>query len=70
MGKEVRWLIDNKRLSDYRLFAPSQPDLSQLRMTASGEYRESDVSSFMESQNVIIGDMVKHYRELAWGKRN
>lgn len=70
MGKEVRWLIDNKRLSDYRLFAPSQPDLSQLRKTGSGEYRESDVSSFMESQNVIIGDMVKHYKELAFGKRN
>lgn len=70
MGKEVRWLIDNKRLSEYRLFAPSQPDLSQLRTTATGEYRDSDVSSFMESQNVIIGDMVKHYKELAWGKRN
>lgn len=70
MGKEVRWLIDNKRLSDYRLFAPSQPDLSQLRKTGSGEYRESDVSSFMESQNVIIGNMVKHYQDLAFGKRN
>lgn len=70
MGKSVRWLIDNKRLSDYRLFTPTQPDLSSLRVTASGEYNQQDVSGFMESQNVITGDAVRHYKKFAMGKRN
>lgn len=70
MGKSIEWLIDNKRLGDYRLFTPNQPDLSALRRTASGEYNESDAASFMESQSVITGDAVRHYKNLAMGKRN
>ena len=61
MGKSIEWLIDNKRLGDYRLFTPNQPDLSALRRTSSGEYNEQDAASFMESQSVITGDAVKHY---------
>lgn len=68
-GKSIRWLIDNKRLSDYRLFNASKPDLSALRMSGE-EYRQSDVAGFMESQNVLIGDAVSHYQKLAMGKRN
>lgn len=70
MGKSIEWLIDNKRLGDYRLFTPNQPDLSALRRTASGEYNDHDAASFMESQSVITGDAVNHYMKLAMGKRN
>lgn len=70
MGKSIEWLIDNKRLGDYRLFTPNQPDLSALRRTSSGEYNETDAASFMESQSVITGDAVNHYMKLAMGKRN
>ena len=70
MGKSIEWLIDNKRLGDYRLFTPNQPDLSALRKTSSGEYNETDAASFMESQSVITGDAVNHYVKLAMGKRN
>lgn len=70
MGKSIEWLIDNKRLGDYRLFTPNQPDLSSLRRTSSGEYNETDAASFMESQSVITGDAVRHYQSLAMGKRN
>ena len=70
MGKSIEWLINNKRLGDYRLFTPNQPDLSSLRRTSSGEYNESDAASFMESQSVITGDAVRHYQKLAMGMRN
>jgi len=70
MGKSIEWLIDNKRLGDYRLFTPNQPDLSVLRRTTTGEYNEADAASFMESQSIITGDAVKHYANLAMGKRN
>lgn len=70
MGKSIEWLIENKRLGDYRLFTPNQPDLSVLRRTSTGEYNESDAASFMESQSIITGDAVKHYANLAMGKRN
>lgn len=68
-GQSIRWLIDNGRLSDYRLFNASKPDLSALRMSGS-EYRQSDVAGFMEAQNVLTGDAVAHYKKLAMGKRN
>lgn len=70
MGKSIKWLIENKRLSDYRLFSPNQPDLSVLRRSSNGEYNAHDAASFMESQSVIVGDAVRHYRELAMGRRN
>lgn len=68
-GQSIRWLIDAGRLSDYRLLTASKPDLSALRMSGD-EYRQSDVAGFMESQNVLVGDAVSHYRKLAMGKRN
>lgn len=70
LGQPLRWLIDNKRLSEYRLFSPSRPDLSAVRKSGNGEYVQSDVQDFMEHQTVLIGDSVKHYTELAQGKRN
>lgn len=69
-GQSIRWLIDNKRLSDYRLFAPSTPDLSVLRQSSNGDYNQSDTASFMESQTVLIGDAVKHYKQFAMGKKH
>lgn len=68
-GKSVRELMDMGRLSDYRLFNASKPDLSKLRMSSSGDFRESDVSGFMESQSVLIGDCVTHYKRLCEGRR-
>jgi len=70
MGKSIKWLIEKKRLSDYRLFSPNQPDLSELRRSSSGEYNSQDAASFMESQSVIVGDAVRHYQQLAMGMRN
>ncbi len=49
-------LIEAKRLSPYRVFAPSHPDLSKVRTTA-GDYNEGDLSEVM-SQPTLVGDVV------------
>lgn len=69
MGQSIKYLIEQGRLSDYDLYAPSKPDLSALRMSGT-DYRKEDVAGFMESNSVLIGDAVKHYKQLAMGRRN
>lgn len=54
-------------LSKYRAFCPSSPDTSNLRMRA-GDFAADDVADLMD-RGAIIGDMVRHYRERAYGKR-
>lgn len=69
LGPQLSWMMNNGHLSKYRLLAPSKPDLSQLRVS-NGDYRDSDLTSFMEGNNAIIGDMVSHYSSVAMGKLN
>lgn len=57
------------RLSDFRYFAPHQPDLSPVAVR-DGEYVQSQLAAFMEADRAIIGDAVKTYRDLAPGKLN
>lgn len=67
-GKSMRWLIDNKRLSDYRYFyGRTRLDLSGLKVTA-GDYNKGEVAEFMEGKSVIIGDCVSDYIERGMGR--
>lgn len=60
-------LIRLGRLSQYRYFGPSSPDLSAVAVR-DGQYVQSQIASFMEGQAAIVGDAVRTYRETAMGK--
>lgn len=66
-GRTIKWLIDNKRLSDYRYFyGRTNLDLSGIKITA-GDYAKGEVASFMEEKAVIVGDAVRDYKERCMG---
>lgn len=66
-GPTLGWLIGNGFLSPYRVFAPSEPDLSAARMSQ-GDYRAADIDKIMNTP-VVIGDAVEHYKRIAPGKK-
>ncbi|MGZ2374925.1 DNA repair protein RadD [Sinorhizobium medicae] len=66
-GPSVAWLIDQGYLSPYRMFAPSMPDLSGIKKVA-GDFNKKDLEKRMGAA-AIVGDVVKHYRNLAHGRK-
>jgi len=64
---DMRWLIDNKCLSPYKYYAPSELDGSQLRKRA-GEYTSESIDAALEG-NKIHGDCIESYNKYASGKR-
>ena len=65
-GKSLRWLIDNGRLSDYRLFSPDQPDLSALKSLDN----KGQLADFMAHDRVLVGNAIEHYKSHAMGRLN
>lgn len=66
-GPTVAELIALGSLSPYRLFAPSQPDLSGVK-TAAGDYQRGSLAKAMDKPQ-IVGDAIGHYSRLCAGKR-
>lgn len=67
LGPTVAQLIEWGYLSRYRAFAPTIPNLSGIH-TVAGDYNQGELADVMDTSQ-IIGDMVRHYREKANGKR-
>jgi DNA repair protein RadD len=56
-------LIDQGLLSDFKVYAPSSPDLSNVR-TVAGDYHEGDLSTVM-SEGELVADIVLTWLRLA-----
>jgi len=68
-GPTMRELINANYLCDYRIFAPpSDLDLHDVKITASGEYSRDGVKKAVRKSK-IMGDVVEHYKKIAFGKR-
>lgn len=66
-GPSVADLMDEGALSRYRLFAPTQIDITAIKMQA-GDYKKDDLAAAMDKPS-ITGDAVQHYLKLCQGKR-
>lgn len=66
-GPSVSELMERGALSDYKLFAPTTPDVSSVAKQG-GDYKSSDLSKLM-NKSTITGDAVQHYQRLAPGKQ-
>jgi len=67
-GPQMRTLIEMGYLTDYRVFAPpSDIDLTNVNITASGDYSPAPLKKAVQKSHVI-GDVVKHYLRIAPGK--
>ncbi len=66
-GPEVRWLIDNNYLSDYKIYAPHTVSLHGVH-TRMGDYNKTEAAEAVDKPT-ITGDAISHYQRLAPGKR-
>ncbi len=60
-GPATRWLIDNKYLSEYRIFAPSHPNLENVHIRA-GDFVQNEIEPIMNKPS-IVGDAITHYKK-------
>lgn len=66
-GPTVRWLIDNGYLSDFAMFAPSGDVQLDGVPSVGGDFNTAQLEEVMGNAD-LIGDVVRHYRELADGQ--
>lgn len=66
-GPKVQSLIDDGYLSKYKIFAPSNVDISKVHKRM-GDFVSSELESVIDKPT-ITGDMIAEYKKLANGKR-
>jgi len=68
IGLPMGELIKLGRLSEFKLFAPSVPDLSDIKIVA-GDYNKKQMGAWMDDHGeVLIGDAVTTYKNNAMGR--
>lgn len=66
-GPSVTWLMDNKYLSKYRIFAFPSPDLSDIKIKG-GEFDLHDLEKIMDDK-LLYGAAVSNWLRLGAGKK-
>lgn len=66
-GEKIKWLIDNKYLSPYKLYSVKIADTSNLHVKA-GEFKKDEINDLMEKK-IIYGETIKNYTKFASGKK-
>lgn len=66
-GKQVDWLIENEFLAPYDYYAPTLSDMNVLKKSSTGDFTKDSMDKAVGK--VIFGDIVKHYEELAEGRK-
>lgn len=72
LGPSVDTLVDDDFLVPMRYYAPSKPDMNYLQSIIDkrkGDYNEAKLGKYMEQNDVLIGDVVEHYKRLAWDRQ-
>lgn len=67
-GPQADVLMETGRLVQPVIYAPKAPDMTGVKKTREGEYDEKETAQRM-SEPKLVGDMVKHWKQLASGKR-
>lgn len=66
-GPSVEWLIEQGDLANYKLYAPSNLNLTKVG-TQMGDYNRKELGGIVDKPT-ITGDAIKHYIKYAFGKR-
>ena len=66
-GPQVSWLIENRFLSDYRLFSIEPPSMKGARRSM-GDFSKTDAAERMNRPK-LTGNIINHWRENASGLR-
>lgn len=64
LGPSIRHLTDEGHLVPLRYFAPTDPDLSALRMNRDGDYAETGLAKRMDTPQ-LVGDIVENWMRIA-----
>lgn len=68
VGLDMRQLIEQGYLTEYRIFAPpSDLDLHEVPLSASGDFSPKPLAAAVHKSH-IVGDVVNHYLRIAKGK--
>lgn len=66
-GPSVEWLINNQFLAPYKYYAPTLADMDKLKKSSTGDYSKKSMDKAVS--RTIFGDVIKHYRNIAYGRK-